>query len=545
MKTWGGTDKRDPDAIQRIDYFLRDVNAAMQRISVGQVPNGGGGTIGDATDHGLLLGLADDDHLQYALLSGRTGGQTIIGSLNPVRTSVGPVGLMLSGGSSSGDEHAYVGVGPTLKISGHGIGQSSSAIFTSETGTYEFRRDGTAARLDINVTGSVEFTAEQNFTFTSLCHEVIDLQRYPTFRIKAPVDFKGTTTDIFQILIGATSATKAIWVTWDGKLGGDGSLLTGITAATPVDHDHTGDAGDGGNLPAYVHLAGSETLTGKKTFPTGVPCPKFVGDSIGPSAAFEVVDEAGGGPHTLGVLAAAGTDGTTCILKAGQMVSTSETGTLALLGTGLLKNTTTSGALSIAAATDLPAHTHATGQGGNIDHSVVTGLDTMAEQAANNVAITGGSISGITDLAIADGGTGSSLGSAVPRVVAVVDLTGQSTAIAYTTSLLASAPVGFYRLSYYANVTTAGSAGNSCYFRYGHYDNGGYRNRFIKPVQCVIDNIDTASGAILVDDVNYGIRETVVFYHSSATYHIRYGLSYTETPTAVMDLRLRLEYLGA
>lgn len=36
------------------------------------------------------------------------------------------------------------------------------------------------------------------------------------------------------------------------------------------------------------------------------------------------------------------------------------------------------------------------------------GLGTMATQAANNVAITGGSISGITDLAIADGGTGAS-----------------------------------------------------------------------------------------------------------------------------------------
>lgn len=36
------------------------------------------------------------------------------------------------------------------------------------------------------------------------------------------------------------------------------------------------------------------------------------------------------------------------------------------------------------------------------------GLDTMAEQAASSVAITGGSIAGITDLAVADGGTGAS-----------------------------------------------------------------------------------------------------------------------------------------
>ena len=36
------------------------------------------------------------------------------------------------------------------------------------------------------------------------------------------------------------------------------------------------------------------------------------------------------------------------------------------------------------------------------------GLGTMAVQAANNVAVTGGTVAGITDLAIADGGTGAS-----------------------------------------------------------------------------------------------------------------------------------------
>ena len=44
----------------------------------------------------------------------------------------------------------------------------------------------------------------------------------------------------------------------------------------------------------------------------------------------------------------------------------------------------------------------------SIPASGITGLGTMATQNANNVAITGGSITGITDLAIADGGTGAS-----------------------------------------------------------------------------------------------------------------------------------------
>ena len=43
-----------------------------------------------------------------------------------------------------------------------------------------------------------------------------------------------------------------------------------------------------------------------------------------------------------------------------------------------------------------------------IANTQVTGLGTMSTQAASSVAITGGTVSGITDLAVADGGTGSS-----------------------------------------------------------------------------------------------------------------------------------------
>lgn len=41
-----------------------------------EVPAGGGGGV---TDHGLLTGLADDDHPQYPLLAGRVGGQSLRG----------------------------------------------------------------------------------------------------------------------------------------------------------------------------------------------------------------------------------------------------------------------------------------------------------------------------------------------------------------------------------------------------------------------------------------------------------------------------------
>ena len=46
-----------------------------------------------------------------------------------------------------------------------------------------------------------------------------------------------------------------------------------------------------------------------------------------------------------------------------------------------------------------------------IPSTAITGLGTMAAQAASAVAITGGTITGITDLAVTDGGTGASTGA--------------------------------------------------------------------------------------------------------------------------------------
>jgi hypothetical protein len=56
----------------------------------------------------------------------------------------------------------------------------------------------------------------------------------------------------------------------------------------------------------------------------------------------------------------------------------------------------------------LPIANGGTGATTNTQARTNLGLGTIATQAANNVAITGGSITGITDLAVADGGTGAS-----------------------------------------------------------------------------------------------------------------------------------------
>ena len=73
--------------------------------------------------------------------------------------------------------------------------------------------------------------------------------------------------------------------------------------------------------------------------------------------------------------------------------------------------------------------------------SVVTLTDSMARQASSNVTITGGSITGITDLAVADGGTGASTltgiikgsgTSALTTATAGTDYAGIDTAQTFT-----------------------------------------------------------------------------------------------------------------
>lgn len=82
------------DPLKTLVYFAEDYSLPAAEIvaietTLGLNPQGSYDSVADrldglnvALDHGLLLGLSDDDHLQYVNKNGRTGGQDIIGDHN-------------------------------------------------------------------------------------------------------------------------------------------------------------------------------------------------------------------------------------------------------------------------------------------------------------------------------------------------------------------------------------------------------------------------------------------------------------------------------
>lgn len=111
------------------------------------------------------------------------------------------------------------------------------------------------------------------------------------------------------------------------------------------------------------------------------------------------------------------------------------------------------------------------------DQRTTLGLGTIATQAANNVAITGGSITGITDLAIADGGTGSSTAIAARLALGVTDANDRM-----PTAMMPSRELSHYFHASWDEVTVVSGtwAGNTANALQTDYDDGlrssaGYR----------------------------------------------------------------------
>lgn len=106
--------------------YAKMQNVSTNNVVLGRITAGPGdveeltaanlATIANASfDHGALLGLADDDHTQYPLLAGRSGGQTIYGS------TVTAQNLTLIPNSAAANGFVYLGTDAAYSASSGGL----------------------------------------------------------------------------------------------------------------------------------------------------------------------------------------------------------------------------------------------------------------------------------------------------------------------------------------------------------------------------------------------------------------------------------------
>lgn len=142
------------------------------------------------------------------------------------------------------------------------------------------------------------------------------------------------------------------------------------------------------------------------------------------------------------------------------------------------------------------------------------GLGTMATQAANNVAITGGSIAGITDLAVADGGTGASDAATARTNLGLGTMATQAANnVAITGGAIDGATVGATTAAA-GKFTTLQAAGDMTVTLAGKYIKNNASNT---DTTAFLSN-STGTGANFLQLINGGGTYTIGMENSSSTY---------------------------
>ena len=142
------------------------------------------------------------------------------------------------------------------------------------------------------------------------------------------------------------------------------------------------------------------------------------------------------------------------------------------------------------------------------------GLGSIATQNANSVSITGGSITGITDLAVADGGTGIRSASAARTNLGVPSTTGQDASGTWNINISGNAATATTA----TNVTNAGLGVGQTYVTYTvgtqRISDTTYTNNTGKPIFVFVAGSMGAITEVVVDSAQlfYNSGNNIPFY---------------------------------
>ena len=202
---------------------------------------------GGVSDHGELTGLTDDDHSIYALLAGRSGGQTLIGGtgsgddLTLQSTNHATKGSILFGTSAYDEVNNMLGIGltnPSVEL------EVSKSVNGSVQSLTRNSNNGASAWTGVNLgndTGTIGFfwTGSSNYT-TAAFRDRFAIESSATNATGLTLTAKGAASDLL-LQSGGYNDRMLIESTGLISMGGSHSALgqvhihqTSTTAAIQV-----------------------------------------------------------------------------------------------------------------------------------------------------------------------------------------------------------------------------------------------------------------------------------------------------------------------
>lgn len=244
-----------PEFAEGAGIALTDLGGGITEISVDEA----------GVDHGSLAGLSDDDHTQYALLAGRSGGQTLRGGTSKTNN------LVLSANSQAYDNKSFGYIETTHPIvwdDNINIGATFTGFFSegyhrfiSQTGTFTLdptMNAGEVSALKSAVT--IKYSSSQIITASPTFMSQNTIQPTAAVNDNALASWSSyIANDRFMPLL-----TTAITATTTNFIGLQSAPTVGIAAGS-----HASASGVATNLTA-VEAASKVTSQGTATNARGV-----------------------------------------------------------------------------------------------------------------------------------------------------------------------------------------------------------------------------------------------------------------------------------